>query len=53
MAQLAPTSARKEPDIGTVRMDGRRPVVDTGCLYRFSYLSFFTQRTLLQTDRSN
>ena len=34
MAQLAPTSARKEP---TVRMDGRRPVVDTGCLYRFSY----------------
>ena len=33
MAQLAPTSARKEPNIvGTVRMDSRRPVVDTGCL---------------------
>ena len=45
--QLAPTSARKEVDIGTMWMDSRSSVVVIGCLYRFFYSRFFTQRTLV------
>ena len=41
MAQLAPKSARKAVNISTMPMDRRSVVVVTGCLCRFSYLSFF------------